>query len=169
MNLVFYRPGLGSVSPLISVAWEKPVADLLNRILPIGTSVNLGAYAEEACADFVVALESNPATADLHPRVEVLNLRLRWERLDPLCPERMADVPAWLAVLFAEIERIDACIPNPSERLVLVDLDPPFHVTRGGEVLCRKLNVLSEPWKEGQPIWVEPPGTVKARRPRRSR
>src|SRR5688572_10424730 len=132
MNMVFYRSGLGSVSPLISVAWDKPVVDLLNLIVPIGGSVHFGAYAEEACADFVVALSANPVTAELTPRVEVLNLRLRWDLLDPLCPERMADVPAWREALFAEIERIEASIEIRERRLrlVMVDMEPPFSVTR---------------------------------------
>jgi hypothetical protein len=167
MNVVFYRPSLGSVSPLVSVAWDKPVVELLNLIVPMGTTVNFGSYAEEACADFIVALAAHPVTAELNPRVEVLNLRLRWDRIDPLCPERAADIPAWRNALLAEVERLDADIADPKERLVWVETDPPNSVTRGGRLLCRRVNVLSEPWEEGQPMWVAPPGAGKARRTRR--
>jgi hypothetical protein len=167
MDIVFYRPGLGSVSPAISVAWEKPVVDLLNRILPMGSSVNLGAYAEEACADFVVALSADPVTAELTPRVEVLNLRLRWDRIDALYPETAAGIPAWREALFAEIARAWSGVKDPQWLPVLVDLEPPFAVTRGSELLCRMVNVLSEPWKEGQPLWVVPPKARKAGRTRR--
>lgn len=167
MDIIFFRPGLGSVSPAISVAWDGSVVDLLNRIVPFGGKVNLGAYAEEACADFVIALSVDPATAELSPRLEVLNLRLQWDRLDALYPETAAGIPAWKEVFFAEIERAWSGAKGPQWMPVLVDLEPPFHVTQAGKLLCRMVNCLAEPWKDGQPTWVEPPSTSKARRPRR--
>lgn len=156
MQVVFFRPGLGSVSPEVSLSWDGPVVDLLNR-LPAG-SLHFGAYAEQTCADFVAALSAD-REAVWHP-LEVHNLRLRWDRLDPLCPERAdgSDVPVWEAALFAEIERLCAGIEDPRHLPVLISGDLPHPVTRGGELLCRQVDVLrSERWEAGQPLWVVPP------------
>ncbi len=52
-NIIFHRPGLESVSPVVLVWWAGPVIDLLNRLPE--DAMNFGGMADEACADFIVA------------------------------------------------------------------------------------------------------------------
>ncbi len=86
-----------------------------------------------------------------------MNLPLRWERVDAALtaefdtPER---TDQWRAWLFGEIDFAYARVTKKKELPVLVEMDPPFHVTQGGKVLCRQVDRLKERWKPGQPLWV---------------
>jgi hypothetical protein len=53
--------------------------------------------------------------------------------------------------LFEEIGRLSADGQNPP---ILVDLDPPYHVTQGGTVLFQRLD--GRDYREGEPLWVTP-------------
>jgi hypothetical protein len=179
-NIVFHRAGLESVSPMVAVWWRKSVIDLLNQ-LP-GSSgdrselaMNFGGMAEEACADFIVAVAALPPQKDPSLRTEVFNLGLRWERVNQAVTaalETRERADQWHRWLLEEIDHFTkTAFADGADRRtfpVLIDMEPPFAVTQGGVVLGRMVNRLSEPWTPGQPLWVAVERTSKTRRPKRA-
>jgi len=106
--------------------------------------------AGQACADFIAACSSIPGAASRG--IEVLNLPLCWERLGHFDgnPDSQEYADHWRSWFFEEIDRlyVDADgrrLPPP----VLLDLNPPYHVTRAGKVLCRR------EFKPGEPEWIQ--------------
>ncbi len=79
-TFIFFRGGLASVSPAVTLWWPEKVITLLNE-LPVG-ALHYGAMAGQACADFIVACSSVPDAAARG--IEVDNLPLRWGRGDKL-------------------------------------------------------------------------------------
>jgi len=172
-NIIFHRAGLESVSPMVSVWWRKSVIDLLNQLPDL--AINFGGMAEEACADFIVAFAALPPPKGISLRTEVVNLGLRWERVNQAVTaevETRERANQWHRWLFEEIDHFTkAYFANDADRRafpVLIDMEPPCDVTQGGVVLGRMVNRLSEPWKPGQPLWVAMEPTSKARRRKRA-
>jgi hypothetical protein len=165
---------------MVAVWWRKPVVDLLNQLQlsSVDSSVlamNFGGMAEEACADFIVAFAALPPQKGISLRTEVLNLYLRWERVDQGVTaeiETRERAAQWRSWLFEEINHYTKThfADDADRRMfpVLIDMEPPFHVTQSGAVLGRMVNRLSEPWQRGQPLWVAMEQTSKARRPKRA-
>ena len=60
----------------------------------------------------------------------------------------------WRKWLFEEIERLFSVQGDGQEPPVLVELDLPYHVTQGGEVLCQR--VSGDQYEPGDPLWVTP-------------
>jgi N-glycosidase YbiA len=149
-TFIFFRSNLSSVSPAVTLWWPRKVVTLLNR-LPVG-ALHYGACASWACADFIAACRSAPGAASRG--IEVENLRLRWGRLDQVegNPETQEYVEQWRGRLFEEIERLSADAGGRRWLPVKLDLNPPYHATRGDTVLCRRL--MGE-YREGGPEWVQ--------------
>lgn len=155
-TFIFYRPDLCSVSPAVSLWWPDQVIDLLNQ-LPVG-ALHYGGMAGAACADFIVACRGL-LPREVLPGVmatqgsEVDNLPLRWDRLEALegSPDTLEYVSRWCSWLFEEIEHLTVNTDDRRWLPVMIDLDPPYHATQGGEVLCRRL--MSD-YREGGPQWV---------------
>jgi hypothetical protein len=164
-SAIFVRGWLGSVSPAVTFFWPGEVIDLLNR-LP--EDVIFGGMADDACADFIAQcwalppIQMNRSRSENWPRpLSVSNLQLRWELLDRLTAEvdtreYAAQFRAWLS---EELARLYADVKDQRELPVLFDLDPPFHVTQGGEVLCRRVVPWIDQVKPGQPLWVAGPSS----------
>jgi hypothetical protein len=150
-TFIFFRSDLSSVSPAVTLWWPGKVIDLLNQ-LPVG-ALHYGAMAGQVCADFIVACSGVPGAASRE--IEVDNLPLRWGRLDELegSPDTPEYVARWREWLFEEIERLSASVDGQRWLPVMLDLDPPYHATQGGEVLCRR---LMGDYREGGPQWVAP-------------
>jgi hypothetical protein len=153
-TFIFFRRDLYEVSPAVKVWWPGEVIDLLNR-LPAGT-VYHGGVPEGVCAAFIGACSSGP---EARPgSLEVFNLRLRWGRQNEL--EGECGTPEhedrWRDWLFGEIGWLYEQAGGRAEPPVLVDINPPFHATQGGKVLCRPLHLPYDPWEPGQPTWVAP-------------
>jgi len=150
-TFIFFRSELCSVSPAVSLWWPGEVIDLLNQ-LPVG-SLHYGGMAEGTCVDFIVACSST-LKLEMLP-LEVCNLPLRWDRQNDLEGKdgTLEYHERWRNWLLDEIGRLwddaDARRTPP----VLIDLDPPFHATQGGKVLCRRL--MGE-YKVDGPEWVAP-------------
>jgi hypothetical protein len=117
-TIIFYRANPPAVSPAVSLEWSGKVVDLLNR-LPPDVWV-YGDRPERLCAAFVAA-----CCADLPQGLWALPLRR--DRLAEC--ERAHGGPlagaAWVRWLSDEFGGGEA----PP---VLIDLDPPYHATRGG-------------------------------------
>jgi hypothetical protein len=148
-TFIFFRAGLASVSPAVNLWWAGKVINLF-RQFP-AEALHYGAFADGACADFIVACSRLEKTKD--QPIEVFNLPLRWEGQDRLTAK--FDMPAhseqWRAWLFEEIERLSA---DRQDLPILVDLDPPFHVTQGGRVLFQRADGRN--YQEGDPLWMTP-------------
>ena len=99
--------------------------------------------------------------------IEVYNLPLHWEGQDRLTGE--IDTPAhreqWRAWLFAEFERAFAKYGYPENPPILVDMDPPYHVTQGGKVLFQRHD--GRGYQEGDPLWLAQPRRTGSPSPRR--
>ncbi len=141
-TFIFFRCDLSSVSPAVTLWWPGK--------LPVG-AIHYGAMAGQACADFIVACSGVPGAASRG--IEVDNLPLRWGRLDELegSPDTREHVEQWRKWLFEEMERLSADSDGRRWIPILLDLDPPYQATRGGEVLCRR---LMDEYREGGPQWV---------------
>jgi ribA/ribD-fused uncharacterized protein len=106
---------------------------------------------DEVCAAFIAACSSVPEVESRW--ISVGNLSLCWELFHQFDDQENAQlVEPWRDLLFQEIERLVTEIGEESARPVMVDLDPPWHVTRGGIVLCRR---YTGQYKEGGPMWVQ--------------
>jgi hypothetical protein len=158
-NIVFHRAGLESVSPMVSVWWRKSVIDLLNQLPEL--AINFGGMAEEACADFIVAFAALPPQKGISLRTEVFNLGLRWERVHQAVTaeiETRERAHQWHRWLLEEIDLFTRTFfANDADRRtfpVLIDMDPPYHVTQGGTVLFQRLD--HRDYREGEPLWVTP-------------
>lgn len=151
-TFIFFKSGLTSVSPAVTVWWPGKVINLFNQFPP--AALHYGAYATGACADFIVACSAVEKTK--YQPVEVENLPLRWDGVDALTAEY--DTPAysaqWREWLFAELGRYFTGPDGPPELPVLVDLDPPHHVTQGGTVLFQRGDHRDH--EDGAPLWVTP-------------
>jgi hypothetical protein len=151
---IFFHSGLTSVSPVVILQWPGKVINLFNQF-PAG-ALFYGTFAADACADFIVAcsaVEKAKRQRRFRPSIQVCNLALRWEGQDQLTaaydtPEHSEQWRAWL---FAEIERLCADRLDPP---ILVDLEPPFHVTQGGTVLFQRHD--GRDYQEGDPLWLTP-------------
>ena len=148
-TFIFFRPGLTDVSPAVHLWWPGKVIHLFRQFPPL--ALHYGASATGTCADFIVACSALEKTK--YQPIEVANLPLRWEGQDRLTAE--FDTPAhadqWRAWLFAEIGRLSADQQDPP---ILVDLDPPYHVTQGGAVLFQRHD--GRDYQEGDPLWLTP-------------
>lgn len=147
---IFHKPVLESVSPLVCLQWSGRVIDLLNRLPP--DALHFGGMAQETCVDFIVACAALPR--ELTRPIEVLNLGLRWDRVNEVVTAEVdtrACADQWRAWLFEEIEHLYAQVEDRRQLPVLVELNPPYHVTQGGTVLCRRV----DRYEPGQPLWVE--------------
>jgi len=144
-TLIFYRPEPPSLSPALSIWWPGRVIDLFN-LTPPDVWGN-GNMPEGRCVEFIGACFAVPRIDT--GRMEVWNLPLRWERLNEwerAHGTRVFGEP-WVRWLFEEV----AGWEKPP---VLVDLEPPYHATQGGEVLCRRVDLRHDRWEPGQPLWV---------------
>jgi hypothetical protein len=153
-RFIFHKPVLESLSPMVGVWWPGRVIDLLNRLPP--AALHFGGMAEETCADFIVAFAAL-TQEDHYLPLEVLNLWLRWERVDQALTAEIDTrerADQWRAWLFEEIGHLYADVEDRRTLPVLVELSPPYHVTQGGKVLCRRVDRASERWEPGQPLWV---------------
>ena len=150
-TFIFFGAGLASVSPAVTVWWPGKVINLF-RQFPSG-ALHYGAFAPGTCADFIRACSALEKTS--YQPIEVHNLPLRWEGQDRLTAE--FDTPAyseqWRAWLFGELERLSADYDGPNPP-ILVDIDPPFHVTQGGTVLFQRHD--GRHYQEGDPLWMTP-------------
>ena len=72
--------------------------------------------------------------------IEVYNLSLRWDQLDQFegSPDTQEYAQRWRDWLFSEVDRLSGDTDG-RWRPVMIDLDPPYNVTRGGQVLCRRI------------------------------
>jgi ribA/ribD-fused uncharacterized protein len=149
-TFIFFRADLSSVSPMVTLWWPRKVVTLLNS-LPVG-ALHFGAMAGQACADFIAACCSVSGAATRG--IEVDNLPLRWDQLDQLegNPDTQEYAQRWRDWLFSEVERLSDGIDGRRWGPVMIDLDPPYHATRGGQVLCRRL--MGE-YREGGPEWAQ--------------
>jgi hypothetical protein len=150
-TFIFFRSGLASVSPAVSVWWPGKVINLFNQFPDL--AIHFGAFADGACADFIMACSAVVDKTQGQP-IEVYNLPFRWEGQDWLAAE--IDTPAhreqWRTWLFEEIERLFAQDSDQQNPPILVDLDPPFQVTQGGTVLFQHVDYRD--YKEGDPLWL---------------
>ena len=151
-RFIFFRAGLSSVSPGVTVWWPGKVIDLFNQFPE--SALHYGSHASETCVDFIIAC-SQVKKAKQMP-LDVANLPLRWEGQEQLTAEYATAVYAneWREWLFRELERVFAEIEDKRSLPILVDIDPPFHVTQGGTVLFQRLDLRD--YKEGDPLWVTP-------------
>jgi hypothetical protein len=156
-RFIFYSSGLNSVSPEVGLWWPGKVINLFKQFP--NDALHYGADAQQTCADFLVA-----CVALKHEKVlptEVTNLPLRWEDQEQLTAE--FDTPAyaqqWRAWLFGEIERLCSEITDPNELPILIQMDPPFHVTQGGTVLFQRHS--GRDYQEGDPLWLTPVQAAK--------
>lgn len=150
-TFIFFRAGLTSVSPAVILWWPGKVINLFNQFP--AEALHYGAFASGTCGDFVVACAALEKAKSR--QIEVCNLLLRWEGQDRLTAEY--DTPAhsdqWRAWLFEELDRLfaDAYGQDPP---ILVDLDPPYHVTQGGTVLFQRAD--GRDYQDGDPLWLTP-------------
>jgi len=145
-TFIFFRSDLSSVSPAVTLWWPRKVVTLLNQ-LPVG-AVSYGALAGNACADFIAAC------CPVVGSTEVDNLPLRWDWFDQIEGDldTLEYAEEWRSRLFQEIERLSAGADGQRRLPVMIDLNPPYHATRGDKVLCRRL--MGE-YREGGPQWVK--------------
>jgi N-glycosidase YbiA len=155
-TIIFYRSDPPAVSPQVSVNWPGKVVDLFNRF-PADVWFNRDTP-EGRCVDFVAACCADGGYAD--PTVGTApsglwNLPLRWDRPDELQgePGTREYAERWRTWLFEEIERLSAEAGGRWLPPVLVDLDPPYHATQGGKVLCRRAR--ADEYEPGKPLWVQ--------------
>lgn len=148
-TFIFFRSGLTSVSPAVSVWWPGKVINLFKQFP--AAALHYGAMATGACADFIVACSALEKTK--YQPIEVFNLPLPWEGQDRLTAEfdTSAYWDQWRAWLFAEIERLST---DRAEPPILVDIEPPYYVTQGGTVLFQRIDY--QDFKAGDPLWVTP-------------
>jgi ribA/ribD-fused uncharacterized protein len=147
-TFIFFCADLASVSPGVTLWWPRKVVTLLNS-LPVG-ALHFGAMAGQACADFIAACSAVSGAATRG--IEVDNLPLRWDQLDNVegSPDTQGYAQRWRDWLFGEVERLSDGTDGRRWRPVMIDLDPPYHATRGDQVLCRRL--MGE-YREGGPEW----------------
>jgi hypothetical protein len=160
-TFIFFGSGLTSVSPAVSLWWPGKVINLFKQ-LPAETLV-LGTLASEVCAHFIgacSALQKAKLSGSRHRsdpgqylRIQVSSLALRWEGQELLTAayDTPEHAEQWRAWFFAEIERLCANAQHPP---ILVDLDPPFHVTQGGTVLFQRHS--GRDFQQGDPLWLTP-------------
>lgn len=148
-SFIFFRAGLASVSPVVTVWWPGAVLNLFRRFPP--EALHFGSYASEACVTFITACAALDKTRYLP--TEVSNLQLRWEGQDAIAAEfdTAAYRDQWRAWLLAEIDRLAAGAADPP---ILVDTDPPYHVTQGGVVLFQRHT--GRDYQDGNPLWMTP-------------
>lgn len=151
-RFIFFGAGLSSVSPVVTVWWPGKVINLFNQFPEM--ALHFGSYASETCVDFVIACSQVKKAKEMP--LEVANLPLRWEGQDHLTGEygTAAYANEWREWLFREFERLFGDIEDPRNLPILVDIDPPFHVTQGGTVLFQLVD--HRDYKEGDPRWVTP-------------
>ncbi len=151
-TFVFFGSGLATVSPVVTVWWPGKVIDLFTQF-PAG-ALHYGSFASHTCADFIVACSAVKETKG--GVMEVSSLRLRWEGEDRLTAE--FNTPAytveWRAWLYTEIERLCADITDPQKLPILVEIDPPYHITQGGTVLFQRHS--GRGYQDGDPLWMTP-------------
>ena len=156
-TFIFYRAGLNSVSPAVHLWWPETVINLFKQF-PVD-ALHYGSFASHTCVDFIIACSALEKTK--YQPIEVFNLRVRWEGEDRLTAE--IDTPArteqWRAWLFTEIERMCADVTDPQQLPILVDIDPPHHVTQGGTVLFQRHS--GRHFRYGDPLWMTPAEAVQ--------
>lgn len=152
-TIIFHSSALSSVSPAVLVWWPGEILALFN-LLPADRWY-FGGTPGGACAAFLGGCLAVPGTSA--GTLEVHNLPLRWDRQDELAGLHGSPKYAeeWRGWLHEELRRLDE-VGERAEPPVLVDLEPPYHVTRGDEVLCRRVDLCHDHWEPGQPLWVVP-------------
>jgi hypothetical protein len=147
-TIVFYRSDPPTFSPAVSVWWPGSVIDLFNLIPPLAWAN--GNMPEGRCVEFIGACFSVPEIDT--SRMEVWNMRLRYDRLDEweqVHGSRVFGEP-FLKWLFDEVGAWE----RPP---VLVNMEPPFEAYLGGKELCRW---VANPHNPERPIWVAPGSDV---------
>jgi hypothetical protein len=148
-TFIFFRAELASVSPAVTIWWPGKVINLFNQFPD--TALNFGGFPDGICVDFIMSCSALEKTKS--QPIEVFNLPLRWEGQDRLTGEvdTAGHREQWRAWLVAEIKRLSG---DQQFSPILVDMDPPYHITQAGMVLFQRHDGRN--FQEGDPLWMTP-------------
>lgn len=129
VTVIFHSPDMPRVSPAVQLSWGGTVAELLRLLWPPYPRADLP---EPAAAEFVAACIRDPRAGS--GRVEIANVPY-----PPAWHSDAGDRFEWYRLVMSDVRGWE---PPP----VLVNMDPPYEIERGGAVLGRWLP--SVPLKE---------------------